>query len=90
MEGRDGMNAQQNTEFSLVEKAERVEPVLVVAPVRCDEGKRLIHQWAQAVKNEQDRDKCLQLFFDRREYDEHRKGCVACTEYDWARVARYK
>ena len=63
--------------------------VVVVAPARCDEGQRLIKAWSDSVKAETNRQKCLNLFFDHREYDAHRKECVACTEYELSRRAKY-
>lgn len=64
---------------------------VVVAPERCDEGRKLIREWAMEVNAlalAGKHDDCLDLMFSRkRKYDKHRKECTACTEYDTARYS---
>ena len=64
------------------------EPAL--KPARCEVGKTLIHQWATAVRLENDREKCLIIFFSHRPYDDHRRECGTCTEYESYRMIPYK
>lgn len=81
---------QQNTEFSVE------TPVVVVTPVRCDEGKRLIRTWVKAynenVRTNPGYDESWHdvLFGEYGTYINHVAVCPDCTKYELARFARYK
>lgn len=70
--------ATQNTEFSV-----KAEPITVSVSERCEEGKRLRHEWVLAYKNSTNDNWQQVLMKGFEPYLRHFAKCAQCMDYEY-------